>query len=76
MNKRRYVLLLAVGILTVAITGGVIFAQNNNSQENVNTQIGNSPEGLTRQISSFDQGKPGQIDLSHGDAPKRPSSTS
>ena len=71
MNKRRYVLLLAVGILTVAITGGVIFAQNNNSQQNVNSQIGNSPEGLTRQISSFDQGKPGQIDLSHGDAPKQ-----
>ncbi len=70
MNKRRYFLPLAVGVLTVAITGGVIFAQTNNSQQNVNSQIGNSPEGNSRQISSFDQGKSGQIDLSHGDAPK------
>ena len=31
MKKRRYFLPLAVGILTVAVTGGVIFAQNSHS---------------------------------------------
>ncbi len=71
MRKRRYFLPLAVGVLTVAITGGVIFAQNSNSQESISSQIGTSPEGLSRQISSFDQGKSGRIDLSHGDAPKQ-----
>ena len=71
MKKRRYFLPLAVGVLTVAVTGGVIFAQTSNSQESINSQIGNSPEGLSRQISSFNQGESDRIDLSHGDAPKQ-----
>ena len=71
MKKHRYFMPLAVGVLTVAVTGGVIFAQNSNSQESINSQIGTSPEGLTRQISPFNQGESGRIDLSHGDAPKQ-----
>ena len=71
MNKRRYFLPLAVGVLTVAVTGGVIFAQNSNSQESSTSQNGTSPEGLSRQITSFNQGESGRIDLSHGDAPKQ-----
>ena len=72
MNKRRYFLLLAVGVLTVAVTGGVIFAQTSNSQESINSQIGTSPQGLSRrQISSFNQEQSGRIDLSHGDVPSQ-----
>ena len=71
MKKRRYLLPLAVGVLTVAVTGGVIFAQTSRSQESLNSQIGTSPEGLSRQISSFDQGESGRIDLSHGDFPNQ-----
>ncbi len=71
MRKRRYFLPLAVGVLTVAVTGGIIFAQTSKSQESINSQIGTSPEGLSRQITSFDQGRSGRIDLSHGDAPKQ-----
>ena len=71
MKKHRYFLPLAVGVLTVAITGGVIFAQNNNSQESITSQIGTSPEGFSGQIITFDEAKSGRIDLSHGDAPKQ-----
>ena len=71
MKKRRYFLPLAVGVLTVAVTGGVIFAQTSHSQESLNSQSGTSPESLSRQISSFDQGESGRIDLSHGDAPNQ-----
>ena len=71
MNKRRYFLPLAVGVLTVAVTGGVIFAQTSNSQESINSQIGTSPQGLSRQISSFNQEQSGRIDLSHGDVPSQ-----
>ncbi len=71
MKKHRYVLPLAVGVLTVAVTGGVIFAQTSNSQESTNSQIGTSPEGLSRQIISFNQGESGRIDLSHGDSPSQ-----
>lgn len=71
MKKHKYFLPLAVGVLTVAVTGGIIFAQTSNSQESINSQIGTSPEGLSHQISSFDQGQSGRIDPSHGDAPKQ-----
>ena len=71
MKKRRYFLPLAVGVLTVAVTGGVIFAQTSNTQEIINSQVGTSPEGHSRQINSFYQGESGRIDLSHGDAPKQ-----
>jgi len=69
MDKRRYFLPLAVGVLSLVITGGVIFAQNSRPQENINSQIGTSPEGLSRQISSLGQRESGRIDLSHGDIP-------
>ncbi len=71
MKKRRYLLPLAVGILTVAVTGGVIFAQNSNSQESISSQIGSSPEGFAGQIITFDEAESGRIDPSHGDAPKQ-----
>ena len=71
MKKHRYSLPLAVGILTVAVTGGVIFAQTSNSQESISSQIGTSPEGFTGKIITFDETESGRIDLSHGDAPKQ-----
>ncbi len=71
MKKHRYSLPLAVGVLTVAVTGGVIFAQTSNSQESINSQIGTSPEGFSGQIITFDEPESGRIDLSHGDAPKQ-----
>ncbi len=70
MKKRRYFLLLAVGILAVAVTGGVIFAQNSNSQDSIST-VGTYPEGISGQIITFDEAESGRIDLSHGDVPKQ-----
>ena len=66
MKKHRYFLPLAVGVLTIAITGGIIFAQNNNSQDGIDSQTGASPGGPSLQFSPFNQGDSGQIDLSHG----------
>ena len=56
MKKRRYSLPLAVGILTVAVTGGVIFAQNNNPQESIDSQ-----ESSTIQLAPSTEGFPGDI---------------
>ncbi len=71
MKKHRYSLPLAVGVLTVAVTGGVIFAQNSNSQDSISTPVGTYPEGISGQIITFDEAESGRIDLSHGDAPKQ-----
>ncbi len=71
MKKRRYFLPLALVAFAVAVTGGVILAQKSPSQESVNSPIGTSPEGLSRQINSFNRGDSGRIELSHGDAPKQ-----
>ena len=77
MKKRRYLMPLAVGVLTVAVTGGVIFAQTSHSQESLNSQIGTSPEALSHQISSFNpveygnQDEYGRMGLSHVDAPNQ-----
>lgn len=71
MKNHIYSLPLAVGVLAIAVTGGVIFAQNASSEENIISQNGTSTGGLANQISSIYQGESGRIDLSHGDAPKQ-----
>ena len=74
MKKRRYFLPLAVGILTVAVTGGVIFAQNSNSQEIINSQesltrqLAPSTNGFSSEIGYLDEVGPAAVNLAHSDA--------
>ena len=74
MKKRRYFLPLVVGVLTVAVTGGVIFAQNNHSQESFNSQesltrqLALSTEGFSSEIGYLDEVGPASVNLAHSDA--------
>ena len=69
MKKRRYFLPLAVGVLTFAITGGVILAQNNNSLEDLTKHLAPSEEGFSSRIGYIDEVDSARVNLSHGDAP-------